>query len=186
MTYHSKPYLSIALYNPKKCRKTDMTNTEHGHLYGSAATEDEIKTLKSTWGKKKHSIKIHCCCKTKTYELCLCIYKHTNLLLLDWKRISSTEALREPDSSSFRTSLQEETRPSQCHTARAGRGYPITGEECGKYVNPVTMFSHSLLPIAWLSLVLHPWCISTGDSANCPKEKERSVRLRNPTPLKQK
>lgn len=40
----------------------------------------------------------------------------THLLFLDWKRISSTEALREPDSSSFSTSLQHAHVPVMKHS----------------------------------------------------------------------
>lgn len=81
----------------------------------------------------------------------------THLFLLDWNRMSSTVALSEPDSSSFSTSLEENSYTPQCciqwhHTSQ------VWNLQC------LTMSSHSPLPTAWLSLVLHPWYLTDRNS----------------------
>lgn len=69
----------------------------------------------------------------------------TDLLFLDWNRISSTEALREPDSSSFSTSLQRAHVRVMKHSSSPQHQPPR-----------LTMSARSLPPSAWLVLALHP------------------------------
>lgn len=108
--------------------------------------------------------------------------EHTHLLFLDWNRISSTVALREPDSSSFNTSLQ---RPQLGQDSKHGAF--LNTNNYSRF-HSVTMSSRSLPPSAWLFLVLRPLCHTKGSGdglgLNCVMKrrlirKPRYLRINN-------